>query len=204
MPPRVRVLASRLPTNMDGAWLESGLALLSSDDRSRFDAIPSRLRGHEFLLGRALLGLSLVAKHSAVSVSHSLGRVAVAVSGAGGVGIDLEVVRRHPEAVARRWLSVDEYGWFDHFGGSARRTSFFQLFTMKEAFSKACGTPLWRAPEVPLPVSDPKRVSTSVGYVTWGRLQVFPDAAAALCVRSDRDIAIDVAWVEPSEALCRT
>jgi phosphopantetheine--protein transferase-like protein len=136
-----------------------------------------------------------------VSLSHSLGRVAVALSDVGPVGIDLEVPRRFPETVARRWLSADEYAWFDSFSGAARLAAFFEVFTMKEAFSKCSGVALWRTPEVPVPICDPRRVSTSVWEVTWGRLRVSHTTAVALCVRTGRDIAVDVVRIDPREAL---
>jgi phosphopantetheinyl transferase len=73
-----------------------------------------------------------------VSVSHSGRRTAVAVGGAGPLGIDLE--EREPRefrAVADRWFSQRELQWLaaqpDQLDG------FLRLWTAKEAVGKALG-----------------------------------------------------------------
>jgi 4'-phosphopantetheinyl transferase len=126
----------------------------------------------------------------------------VALSAAGPVGVDLEAMRPHPEAVARRWFSPKEYRWFDSFSTSSMRDdAFFQVFTMREAFAKAWGLPLWRTPEVPVAVSEPAPLDTGSGRVTWGPLRVLPGAAASLCVRTGSEFAIDVVRIDARDAL---
>lgn len=82
-----------------------------------------------------------------VSMSHSGGWVAAALSEAGRVGIDLETVRAVPPSLLRRCLSPPELSWVDEVpAGAARHHRFFRLWTAKEAFLKATGVGLGQDP----------------------------------------------------------
>jgi 4'-phosphopantetheinyl transferase len=114
--------------------------------------------------GRPLIEVS--GAHAAdvhIAISHArgpagtagLGVVAVAVSGIGPVGVDVEVVRDLPVlALARRWLTATETAWLEARPEPQRAAAFLLLWTQKEAVGKALGTGLrgsgLRRP-VPLP-----------------------------------------------------
>jgi len=74
-----------------------------------------------------------------VSLAHSAGLVAVALSRDGAVGIDLERADREPTALA--WFcSPAERRWLDTLPRADRQTGFVRLWTRKEACLKAAGT----------------------------------------------------------------
>lgn len=78
-----------------------------------------------------------------VAVSHGRGVVAVALSLAGPVGVDVEVVRPLPAvALARRWFPIDEADWVAGHSPADRTRAFLALWTAKEAVGKALGTGL--------------------------------------------------------------
>ncbi|MEJ7833843.1 MAG: 4'-phosphopantetheinyl transferase superfamily protein [Nocardioides sp.] len=67
------------------------------------------------------------------SISHSGDLVAVAVTDAGWVGVDVEVVREVPPSLLSRVLSAHERGL------ATDAASFFAIWTIKEALLKASG-----------------------------------------------------------------
>ena len=85
-------------------------------------------------------GRPVVADGPWFSVTHTPGLVAVAVANV-PLGIDAESRERSMDfaAVGRRWLHPDEWEAIDVRGIDARRRRFFQIWTMKEAYSKALG-----------------------------------------------------------------
>ncbi|MET7848702.1 4'-phosphopantetheinyl transferase superfamily protein [Streptomyces avermitilis] len=104
---------------------------------SRADAIRLRHRpdGRPFLTGAAS-GLQ-------VSISHSTGVFAVALSDVVPVGVDVETVRPVPaEALARRWLDASAAEAVALAPPAGRTATFFHLWTQKEAAGKAHGTGL--------------------------------------------------------------
>jgi 4'-phosphopantetheinyl transferase len=101
------------------------------------DAIRLRHRpdGRPFLTGAAS-GLQ-------VSISHSRGVFAVALSAFVPVGVDVETVRPVPaEALARRWLDESAAEAVAHAPPAGRGEAFFHLWTQKEAAGKAYGAGL--------------------------------------------------------------
>ncbi|WP_406205685.1 4'-phosphopantetheinyl transferase superfamily protein [Kitasatospora sp. NBC_01560] len=88
--------------------------------------------GRPFLAG-AGRGLS-------VSVSHGQGLAAVALTRAGRVGVDLEVLRPvRAERLAERWFSAAETAWVSARPPEEQQEAFFWLWTRKEAVGKALG-----------------------------------------------------------------
>ncbi|MEU8622510.1 4'-phosphopantetheinyl transferase superfamily protein [Streptomyces sp. NPDC048623] len=75
-----------------------------------------------------------------VSVSHSPGARAVALSTHAPVGVDVETVRPLPALrMARRWLSPADADWLGRLPRPDRDRAFYWLWTQKEAVGKARG-----------------------------------------------------------------
>jgi 4'-phosphopantetheinyl transferase len=78
-----------------------------------------------------------------VSLSHSRGLAAAAVTAIGPVGVDLEPVRPVEALVlARRWFPAREAAWLARVPSGQRDAAFLALWTQKEAIAKALGTGL--------------------------------------------------------------
>ncbi|MEU3734952.1 4'-phosphopantetheinyl transferase superfamily protein [Streptomyces sp. NPDC033538] len=75
-----------------------------------------------------------------VSVAHARGALAVALTAAGPVGVDVEVVRGlRADALARAWLHDAEAAWIGELPEADRSAAFLWLWTQKEAVGKALG-----------------------------------------------------------------
>jgi 4'-phosphopantetheinyl transferase len=75
------------------------------------------------------------------NISHTGELVLCGVSWAGSVGVDVE---RHDRtlndlALARRFFAPDEAAELEAVAAAGRRRAFFELWTLKEAYVKACG-----------------------------------------------------------------
>ncbi len=78
-----------------------------------------------------------------MTLTHSGGWIATAVSQIGRVGIDVEGVRDIAPSLARRCLSHTELDWLGRAAGHATRNHrFCRLWTAKEAYLKAVGVGL--------------------------------------------------------------
>ncbi|XKH01075.1 4'-phosphopantetheinyl transferase superfamily protein [Marinobacter nauticus] len=73
------------------------------------------------------------------SLSHSRGRIAIAISNAGPCGIDLEHHRPRANlmALAEQWFHPDETGCLASLDEPDQIAAFYRLWTMKEALIKA-------------------------------------------------------------------
>lgn len=70
-----------------------------------------------------------------LGISHTRDVVAVAVTSAGPVGVDIEPIRELPAAaLARHWFAEREARWIER-----RPRDFLHLWTQKEAVGKALG-----------------------------------------------------------------
>jgi 4'-phosphopantetheinyl transferase len=78
------------------------------------------------------------------SVSHSADVAVYAITRGEAVGVDVETVRRHPDAesLARRFFSPQECAALESVGERDRAQAFFNCWTRKEAYLKALGTGL--------------------------------------------------------------
>jgi 4'-phosphopantetheinyl transferase len=78
------------------------------------------------------------------NLSHTPGLLALAVSQASAIGVDVESEERAVAALAlaERYFTAAEAAELRALGGAARRTQFFRLWTLKEAYLKACGNGL--------------------------------------------------------------
>lgn len=76
------------------------------------------------------------------SLSHSRGRIALAISNAGPCGIDLEHQRPRANllALAEQWFHPDESRLLASLTGQEQLTTFYRLWTLKEALVKATGS----------------------------------------------------------------
>ncbi|MFH9656864.1 4'-phosphopantetheinyl transferase family protein [Streptomyces sp. NPDC017248] len=75
-----------------------------------------------------------------VSVAHTRGAVAIALTGRAFVGVDVERVRRlRAGPMARAWLHPDEAAWIGGLPERERSVAFLWLWTQKEAVGKALG-----------------------------------------------------------------
>ncbi len=91
--------------------------------------------------GAPLLGGAAAGLH--VSLSHTGGMVAVAVSRLGPVGVDVEPVRSMPAlALSRRWFAPEDTEWLLGRPAESVSRDFLSLWTGKEAVAKLYGTGL--------------------------------------------------------------
>ncbi len=81
-----------------------------------------------------------------VSLSHGGGWIAVAATGDGRLGIDVEAPRAVSPSLARRCLAPAELAWLGQAAGPDRGARFLRLWTAKEAYLKAIGLGLTRDP----------------------------------------------------------
>lgn len=150
------------------------LHLFSTSDHKRFAAIRHKDTRTQFALARLLAGSVLektfgnqalewtigyekkgrprledcsnnITAH--ISISHTAGMVAFAVSPSGLIGVDVENQSRKTdiELLAREVFSNGESTHFNTLSSMARRSYFFQCWTLKEAYTKALGLGLYAA-----------------------------------------------------------
>ncbi|MFD4606935.1 4'-phosphopantetheinyl transferase family protein [Streptomyces sp. NPDC058440] len=75
-----------------------------------------------------------------VSVAHTRGALAIALTGRAPVGVDVEGVRQlRAESMARAWLHPAEAAWISGLPEQERSVAFLWLWTQKEAVGKALG-----------------------------------------------------------------
>jgi 4'-phosphopantetheinyl transferase len=154
------------PEALDGS-LANARGLLSPDEHERLERFAFEKDRALFLLGKALLRTVLgryfdvpapewrfvstalgkphidspaAARSLEFSLAHTDGLVACAVTWQRAVGIDVEHTGRRLEwdLVARQFAS-EEYGQLMRRPRHERREAFFALWTLKEAYAKACG-----------------------------------------------------------------
>ena len=166
--------------------LNAAVALLSDEERARYERFRIERDRHEFAMAHALLRTTLSlfgdlppdawrfdsGPHGkpvlapgvsqtplSFNLSHARGLVAcVVVPGAPGgdvaggtrgvdVGLDVECVTRSTEwrGIAGRYFSPAEVAQLDRVVEGERAIRFFELWTLKEAFSKALGVGLSQA-----------------------------------------------------------
>ncbi len=121
-----------------------------------------------------------------VSLSHSGGWIAAAVSHTGRVGIDVETVHDVGPSLVRRCLSLTELDWFN--GATAATTRnhrFCRLWTAKEAYLKAVGVGLAVDPrDVPVDLSgdEPRLIGRASERWQLSELAPAPGVCVTVCV----------------------
>lgn len=149
------------------AELAAALALLSDEEHARHAAIRVPEAARDYAAAHALLRRVLshdraTSPHAwrfdrtpsgkpfliepgapSFSLSHTQGLVACALA-ADAVGVDVEATDRDLDIppIAARFFSTDERDDLDRLDATARRSRFFDLWTLKEAMVKACGREL--------------------------------------------------------------
>jgi len=75
------------------------------------------------------------------NLSHAAGLVVCALADRVELGVDVERQDRcvNWEALARRWLAMEEWDWLARQPASERSAAFLRLWTLKEAYVKARG-----------------------------------------------------------------
>lgn len=170
-PERNRVIVTfARPEKLPPSARVSLLSLLCADERQRLDRLRAANRRDEYLLAHGLLRVCLsrsvrgavppavwrfgrgphgkpyavgpaAAAAPALSLSHTPGLVACAVSFSEPIGIDLERLDRAPRLsrLSRRVLSKDETTHLAQLPAAERPARFLTLWTLKEAYVKARG-----------------------------------------------------------------
>ncbi|MFJ8860105.1 4'-phosphopantetheinyl transferase family protein [Streptomyces sp. NPDC102451] len=151
-----------------------------------FGVAPRALRVRHDGMRRPLLdGLGPGAR---ISISHGRGLAAVAVTGLGPVGVDIEAVRPLPALrLARRWFVPEEAAWLRTLPERHRPAAYFWLWTHKEAMGKALGTGLARGGllrPVPLPDRWPPPARTRLRWDGTPSVPALAVAAPTLTVAS--------------------
>ncbi|GGU65211.1 hypothetical protein GCM10010211_32910 [Streptomyces albospinus] len=117
-----------------GLLLKTAAGMLGASEIGKLD-IGHRPGGRPHLIG------AMTDTH--ISVSHGRGVVAVALSPAGPVGVDIEAVRPVPAlALSRRYFPATESDWLGGLPAPDRAAAFLWLWTAKEAIGKARGAGL--------------------------------------------------------------
>lgn len=144
------------------------LPLLSDDERDRHSNLGFADDRRDYVVGHALLRISLAARvgvparqlqfdatpygkpvlslsrpgpTTSFSLAHAHGIVACAISDASPVGVDVDTVRADTPAldIARLWFAPAEIESLANCTGDERAARFCELWTLKEAYSKAVG-----------------------------------------------------------------
>jgi 4'-phosphopantetheinyl transferase len=143
--------------------------LLTAGERERVDGLRQPAARNRALVARALLRLELGQRLGCrpemiefnfgpqgkpalaggdawhFNLSHSHDRVALALAPGAPVGVDIESRARRTriDDLARHWYGATEHAHLAALDGAMRRHRFFQLWTIKEAITKALGRGLW-------------------------------------------------------------
>lgn len=145
------------------------LAVLSESERARYAGHGAAGPRDRFLLGRAMLRVMLSRVVATVepgawrfeadehgrphvafpvlpspvyfNLSHTRGLLALIVGGVDEVGIDAECLERSRsvEALAAHYFAPGEQAWIHAAAPAQRRASFFEIWTLREAYAKARG-----------------------------------------------------------------
>jgi 4'-phosphopantetheinyl transferase len=73
------------------------------------------------------------------SISHTSDYIAIVIDNE-EIGIDIEYIRKHKQAVARRFFTAEENEYLFSLPNQDFDIAFTKLWTLKEAFSKCIGT----------------------------------------------------------------
>jgi len=145
------------------------LAWLTESELKRFQCLQFDLDRKQLLLGRVLMRVALSSYDSSIAaaswnftysdfgkpaiseeqnsaslhfnLSHSAGKVVLAVSRFKDIGVDVECARksRRIAAIAQRYFSDTEADELLILPEDKQQSRFYDLWTLKEAYIKACG-----------------------------------------------------------------
>jgi 4'-phosphopantetheinyl transferase len=129
------------------------------------------------------------------NISHTRGALVMAFTARGAVGVDVEYTQRQCRAlaVAQRYFSASEVADLRGLPAEQQRARFFDLWTLKEAYIKACGMGLaiplgsfsfnFAAPEIAI-AFDSRRDDSPARWRFW-QLPLSPTHQLALALGSD-------------------
>lgn len=211
---------------------EGLLESLPEADRRRADGIRAEKRRRQFVHGRILLrslldrylgsdagqmALDILPHGKPVAcaaagagvhfnLSHSGELVALAFSGAGPVGLDVETVRAVPQAtsIARGFFTDNERAWLESMPDeSSRSQAFLSLWTCKEAVAKATGRGIsagWHEFEIARDEQNLRVVPTNLptggqGMGSWALIQPATISGYVAAIAVPRPVtALVFAW----------
>lgn len=129
------------------------------------------------------------------NLSHTSGRVLIAVSFAGEVGVDIEATEAEwPPVLLARLRATPAIAWrLAALPPQAHRAALCEYWVRKEAYAKALGTgiALELAQDTPDFGGDPAKVTDRHGHAWWIRgVDVGPRYRAAVCARHPAPVTL--------------
>ncbi|HEX8815971.1 MAG TPA: 4'-phosphopantetheinyl transferase superfamily protein [Terriglobales bacterium] len=151
--------------DLDDVTISRISRLLNADEQSRATRFKVDDARNQFIVSRGLLRMVLgkylkadptelafragpqgkpeLAQDGAIdfNLSHTRSLVAIAVTHAGAIGVDVERIRENVDSLqlAERYFSKQEFAWVRSHSVSKRAAAFFSCWTAKEAYIKALG-----------------------------------------------------------------
>jgi 4'-phosphopantetheinyl transferase len=152
----------------DPSLLISYLTLLNEEEQAKQSRFYFEKDRHQYLITRAFLRIVLsfyereiapeqwqfqrqlhgkpfitnpVKKPLYFNLSHTAGKIVIALSYRDGMGVDIENINRESnlQEIAKTIFSSEEFEFFSHLDKQERLYYFFLLWTLKEAYVKAQG-----------------------------------------------------------------
>jgi 4'-phosphopantetheinyl transferase len=209
-----------VPLSQDPAALVRSSELLSNEERARADSFRFQADRTRYVVAHAALRVLLAGALGRTprelrfertsrgkpyladagihfNLAHSTMYALVGVSRDSEIGVDTESIRATVEyqALAERYFAPEEVAWLDAAPIDQRRSRFFRMWTVKEAFLKATGEGLGRplADAVVTFAPDGGATLSDSGW-TAEESAIVPGHAAAAVVRD----GITIRWHEPA------
>lgn len=145
--------------------------------------------------GKPALGAGQDASRLRFNLSHSGERVVFAVTRGRELGVDIERAEKERRvlAIADRYFSASELAELQALPDESQQSRFYELWTLKEAYIKACGMGLaielhhfsysFPQPEGIAIAFDPRRADRADAWRLW-QLDAGPDYWLALAART--------------------
>lgn len=229
MTPTVLVCRLDDPAIRPGDWR----ALLTASERRRVDDLRRPEARDRALIARALLRLELAHRLECrpemiefsfgpegkpalaggdawhFNLSHSRDRVVLALAPGAPVGVDTESRARRTriDDLVRHWFGEGEQAELSALDDAARRYRFFQLWTVKEAVTKAMGRGMWTTLSgIRLTGLDADRPDLHLSGqadcsapVAWWHFDAGDDYSLALAHLAGDGAPPDAYWIRPGE-----
>lgn len=226
----------------DVSLLDAYESLLSADERARRDRFHFPRHRHQFLVSRALLRTTLSLYRPSVTpeawrfavnahgrprvlddtsdeldfnLSHSEGRVVLAVSACRSPGVDIEALDRAVDMLelASQFFAPAELTELSALDPALQRRRFFDLWTLKEAYVKARGLGL-AIPLAAFAIGFPGEGGLSIRvepeaselfgpWRLWS-IDAGPGHALSLAIRHDGPLAVRQFESRPLEMIAET
>lgn len=221
-------------SSVDDGVLATYLSLLSADELQRYERLRLVCDRRRFLItraairsvlsgyfvdvrpahwqfgrnawGRPTIAAPVLGSSIEFNISHARGLIVIAVTQRGELGVDIEFTGRmcRTQALANRYFSALEIAALQGLSDDAQRERFFDLWTLKEAYIKACGMGL----AIPLRSFSfefagdaisiafaPERCDDPEAWQFW-QMQASPEHRLAIALKSSNG-------VRPMEVVCR-